>query len=510
MPSRSPVGLITLPGWVKGLNRDGDPFQLELVESPDALNVDFLVRGAVKKRLGYDAYDKTTPAASPRLLARWNVVGGTEHLFYVDNDGTILNDDGVPLVDSTKDVGAWTTASGYPVGAASLNDVIYFTALGTTTIPSFDGTSWASVTATAFDGTASRFPKAVSLATHHDRVFAANVKNAAGTRFPSRVHWSDALDAETWTAANFIDFDPDDGQEITRIVPLGEVLVVFKTHSIQLLTGKSEDSFTRFKIEPQLGSEAPGTIVTYSGLMFFFDPASGVWQFDGAGFTPQDEAMNRYILDGINFANRYKAHAFVWQSRYYLSVPWGADAFPSRTFVLDLRTKAWTEYDYGVTASTVFGNKLYGGGPRNVKGVYQLQSGLDDDGTAITANFKTNWLAPEGSPSSKHRIRRVDSTWTALAVPDVTLRMFRDFSITTPVYSQMVDLSLGGIVWGTDDWGGLWGGGRSEVASRTTGWGNTRFRAAQFEVFSDGATDDWQLNSLALVMSTLGRIRGEP
>ena len=509
MPRRSPIGLITLPGWVKGLNRDGDPFQLELTESPDALNVDFLVRGAVKKRKGYDSWDKATPSGLPRLMASWEGIAKAEVIFYVDNDGTILWDDGTPLVDSTKDVGTTSTMSGYPVGSASLNDVIYFTALGATTISSYGGADWADVTATAFDGTAARFPKAVTLATHHDRIFAGNVKNAAGTRFPSRVHWSDPLDAETWTAANFIDFDPDDGQEITRIVPLGEALVIFKSHSIQLLTGKSEDSFTRYRIEPHLGSEAPGTIVTYSGFMFFFDPSTGVWQFDGAGFTPLDEAMNRYILDGINYANRYKAHAFVWQSRYYLSVPWGADTYPSRMFVLDLRTRAWTEYDYGVTASTVFDNKIYGGGPRNTAGVFQLQSGLDDDGTAIAANFKTNWLAPEGTPTSKHRIRRVDSTWTAITgTDDVTLRMYRDFAATTPLYSQAINIDPG-MTWGTDNWGEDWGT-LTEVPSRTTGWGNKRFRTAQFEAYSDGLTDDWQLNRLALVMSSLERIRGEP
>ena len=295
------------------------------------------------------------------------------------------------------------------------------------------------------------------------------------------------------------------------MVRFGESLVVFKNRGVQMLTGRSEESFTRFNLEQQIGTEAPDSIVTYSGILYFFDPASGVWSFDGASFTNEDEAINRYLLDGQNYTYRHKAHGFIWQSRYFLSVPWGDDAYPSRMFVLDLRTKAWTEYDYGVFDSVVFGNDLYGGGPRNVAGIFQLDTGLDDNGTAITAYFKTNWLTPEGTPTSKHRTRRIDSTWTAIPnVAAVSFNLYRDFGLTTPLYAQTIDIAPGGFTWGTSQWGvDYWGAGTSEVLSRTTGWGNYRWHAMQLEAKSVGLTDDWQLNRLAVIASSLGRVRGE-
>jgi hypothetical protein len=45
--------------------------------------------------------------------------------------------------------------------------------------------------------------------------------------------------------------------------------------------------------------------------------------------------------------------------------------------------------------------------------------------------------------------------------------------------------------------------------SRTTGWGNARWNAVQFKVGTDSASDDWELNRMSLVLSSLSRVRGE-
>lgn len=508
MPSRSSIALLTLPGWVKGLNRDADPSQLGVDESPDALNVDFGSRGSAAKRKGYVGWD-TTPVTVPRRMATWNVLGGSEHLFYVADDGTVFNGTSSPLADSLKGVGSWSTVGEYAVAVASLNDVIYFTALGTITVPSFDGSTWADVTATVFDGTASRFPRAAWLATHHERIFAANVMSGSA-RFASRIYWSDPLDAETWTASNFIDFDPDDGQEITALVSFGESLMVFKNHSVQLLTGKSEESFSRYRLDSEIGTEAGLTVVPFSGRLYFFDPSSGIWSFDGGGFNVEDEGMNQYILDGQNRAHRQKAFAYIYQNKYYLAVPWGADTHPSRTFVKDLRTGSWAEYDYGVHAAAILADTPRGGGPRNTAGIVTLHSGLDDDGAAITARLSTAWLVPADVPSIKYRLRRLDSVWTAIGDVDVTMRVYRDFNTVSWLYEQMIDTDPGGSVYGTAVFGtDDYGAGLDEVLSRTTGWGNARWRALQLSVLTEGLTDDWELNRVALVVSSLDRVRGE-
>jgi hypothetical protein len=508
--SATPVAPIVLPGWVNGLNRDADPYQLGVDESPDALNVDFGLRGSVSKRRGYTAWDVAGPSGNARKFVVWNILGGAERMFYVDNDGTIFYGSTSPLVTSSGGVGTWSTAIQYHVGVASLNDVIYFTALNATAPRSFDGTSWASVTASDLDGTSSRFPKAAQVVTHQDRIFAGNVATSGGTRYSSRVHWSDALDAETWVASNYIDFDPDDGDEITCLAPLGESLLVFKKKSIHLLTGKSEDSFSRYRIDSQLGTTAPGSVVAYSGAVFFFDPSSGVWLFDGSSFQPQDATINKYILSGINSSYAYKSYAYIYQGSLYLSVPWGSDTYPSRTFVKNLITGAWTEYDYGVHGAAIFGGVIYGAAVRNTAGVYGLHSGVHDANTAIDAYFRTAWLTPVGAPLTKYRLRRLDTVWTGVGNYTPTVTMYRDFQTSSELYSQSIDTDPGGALFGTAVFGtDVFGASLAEIMSRTTGWGNARWNAVQFKVGTDSASDDWELNRMSLVLSSLSRVRGE-
>ena len=512
MPAATPISMITMPGWTNGANRDADPYQLEVTESPDAENVDFGVRGRVSKRKGYASFDEVAALASaPRAMKSWKTVAGSETLFYIADDGTILVGTGAPLADSTKDVGTWSLNEEYRVGIASLNDVVYFTSLGAgANIPSYDGSSWVDVATTIFDGTAIRFPKAQHLVTHVDRIFAANVENTGGTRFASRVHWSDALDAETWTASNFIDFDPDDGQQITAMHEFGENLVIFKDHRLQLLTGKSEDSFERYNLDSEIGTTAPGTIVPFSTMLYFFDPSTGVHRFDGSAIYPVDDAINQYLLDGQNRTQSHKAHAYIHEGKYYLSLAWGTNASPNRTFVLDLTTNSWTEYTYGLQASAVFGNKRLGGGPNGVLGIFTMHTGLDDDGVAIEAYFYTPWVSPADTPSAAHRLRRLDTIWEAIDDIDVRVEMFRDFSRQSAIYDQAIDTDPSGSLWGTAVWGlARWGSPRDEVYSKTTGWGNLLWSAVQFKVSVTGLTDDFALNRLTMIVSTRARVRGE-
>ena len=277
---------------------------------------------------------------------------------------------------------------------------------------------------------------------------------------------------------------------------LGEQLIIFKDHSVQMLTGKSEVSFTRYVIESQIGTTASGSIATLGGFMYFFDPSTGVWVFDGAGFTQLDENIHDYLLDGMNSSYAYKSFGWIWDNRYYLSVPWGSDTYPSRTFVLDLVTRAWTEYDYGVPAAADLGGTLLGGSPGNVTEIHTLETGTDDDGSGITAYFRTAWLAPDESPTVKHRTRRLDTTWEAIGNHSVTMNMYRDFRTDTAYATESLD---------TNPPSGTW----DEVAIRSTGLGNARWRTVAFEFKTTGSTEEWTLNRLAIVLSSLSRVRGE-
>lgn len=503
------IKTFTFEGFTGGLNRDADPYQLELTESPDALNVDFGIRGAVSKRDGYARYDSPTVADKFRSLYSWERMGGSVFLIAITDAGDIYEDAGAALADTGKHVGGSDdTEDKYPTAYASLNNKLYITGMDVArTGTSWDGTTAVSITATVFDGTASRYPNAKYTVAKHDRIFAANIDDN-GTRLRSRVYFSVVLTPTTWNAADFIDFTPDDGQEITAMVAFGEDIVVFKDHSLQLLTGASEDSFSRFVIDGGIGTNAPGSVVAMGNRLIFLDRDRGVWAWDGGAFENIGDKINDYLLDGINYSKAYKTHAFVRRSKLYLSVPWGSDAFNSRMFVWDQRTQAWSEYDYGVSSSAPEGSAVRGGMPGNADGVFTLFTTKNDAGAAIDAYVRTPWLSPEG-PEAKSRIRRMDMAFTALGAFDVDVQMFRDFDDINAYRSQVINTDDGASVWGGLTWGsGTWGGGLAQVLALTTGWGQ-RFRAVQFRFGVDGTGEDFQLNKTAIHVSSQKRVRGE-
>ena len=505
MPKTNPIKSVALAGFVGGLNRDADPFQLQLDESPDALNVDFGLRGSVSKRAGFARYDSPTVASIFKRLVTWVRQGGATYRIAVNTSGDIYEDTGASLTDSAMNSGG-TSEDQHHIAISSLNNLVYVTAINGGA-HSFDGTTWTTVTQTAFDGTAARYPWAKFTIVKHDRVFAANVDDAS-TRYRSRVHFSNLLLAETWDAADYIDFDPDDGESITAMAEFGEDIVVMKNHSFQLLSGRTTESFSRWVIDEHIGTVSPRAVVPMGSILVFFDRDSGVWAYDGSGFSLLSEKINNYILDGINYSQAYKASAFVHREKMYLSVPWGTDAYPSRTFVWDQRTQAWSEYDIGIFDADKDGATIYGASPDNAQGVFTMQSTLNDDGAAIDSYVRTAWLAIEG-PESKSRIRRLDLAFTALGNHDVDVIMYRNFETATPYITQAINTDPGGAVYGTAVYGtSTYGSGVDQVFLPTTGWGK-RFRTVQFRFGVDGIGEDFQLNRGTLHVSSLDRVRGE-
>jgi len=541
MPRTSPVSSVLISGISGGVNRDSDPAQLDVRQSPDALNVNFGPAGAISSRNGFARYDLACNHDA-RGLYTFHVTGGSEYVISACEAGDIYAGAyGVALADSTHDFAAASTEYDFHVAFGTLNNILYMTSLsaqptGSGLYPlSFTGAVWAHLTPADFTGDAEApaFPVARHLCTHHDRMWAANVIDSA-VRLPSRVHFSNALVPTNWPASQYIDFDPNDGSEITALQPFGQALLVFKQHAVHLLTGKSEESFTRYAVETRVGTSCPGGVAVAGGICYFFDPNTGVWTFDGASFEPIDQSIRKYILTGINHTYIYRAQAWMWKDRFYLSVPWGGTAYPSHTFVFETVSKSWTEYDYGVQSATIAGNNiLLGGGTAGLEhvapdpalgayenhGVYTLETGHYDEhtpapsrtGRAIYSYVYTPWILPEQVPFVKHRTVRVDMVWTALGDVNVHVESFRDYMTTYPTVTQTINTSPGGMIWGTATWGAptVWGGAFGEVLTRTTGWGGHRWRALQFKFSVDGTDEQMQLNNLLLVFSSLSRVRGE-
>ncbi len=498
---------IRLPGFVGGLNTEADEFQLEADESPDCLNVDFGIRGAVSKRKGYSLYS-TASTWGVLKLAHWKKAGGNDYMLAPTITGTIRHanvSSTVTFTDMAAGWGAPASMEEWWTGVAGLDDFVYCSRVDGN-VWKFDGTTWTEMTDYTLSGGGTEFPRAAHLLSMHERIFAANVNNG-GTRYRSRIYFSDAGAAETWQTASWIDVSPDDGQQITALIAYGESILVFKESSVFVLSGVDPTSFTLYPLDAEVGTIAPQSAHANRSTLIFFDPRKGVFEFDGADFKKIDEKVMLHILDGINYSLAYKAAGYVYRDKYYLSVPWGAATDNNRTFVYDTRTKAWTQYSYGVNGMEFYIGDLYGGEASGVGGIYKMLDGVADVAATISAHVETSWLAPENE-AVRGRLRRVDFAFTAIGNFNVTAKLYRDFA-SDAYKTQTINTDPGGSLWGTVVWGGLWGGAGDQVYKRTVGWGG-RWRVIKFRLEEATATGQFQLNRMNLHHSSLDRVRGTP
>ena len=506
MAGTSPVETIRLPGWEGGLNADADPFQLEPNETPDCMNVDFGLRGAVSKRKGYSEYSVSL-TDDIRRLHTWREDPSTAWLIGITAGASTSDIRYSTSGTFSSQVTGWaqpTTDEQYHVGIESFESKVYVTSkLGNPW--SFDGSTWTEITDTTLSGASPEFPKAVDLEAAHERMFAVNVNNG-GTNYTSRLHYSAIGDAETWDSLDWIDVDPDDGDALWAVKAFGESLILFKSRACYVLSGTDDNTFSLYPLDRGIGTNAPRAVVARESKVIFFDPRTGVWEFDGAGFRPLSDKILNYLLDGINADESHKSSAFIHDSKYFLSVPWGADTSPSRTFVLDLRTESWTQYSYGLADAAERGRITYGARPNDAAGIYKMFDTYGDNGVAISSYFETAWLHPENE-AVKQRLRRADFAFKATADVNMTVKMYRDFDVDA-VFTKTVNTSPGGGLWGTMLWGDNWGLGVDQVYKRETGWPK-RWRVMQLRVENNVLDEDWQINRILLHVSALDRVRGE-
>ena len=86
----------------------------------------------------------------------------------------------------------------------------------------------------------------------------------------SRLYFSDLGDPTTWPAINFIDVpSPYDGDPITGLATLYGNMVIFKRHSIYIMTGTDPTTFSLSPTNAAVGCVSPYSVVSIENLVYF-------------------------------------------------------------------------------------------------------------------------------------------------------------------------------------------------------------------------------------------------
>ena len=407
-----------------GLNLTSDPLHVKDNETTDCSNVDFDVRGAVKKRLGRIVRASDVDSAADFVFP-YNTPGGASRLIcaragqvnkFIDSSFVLQTPTGTPGSQSANTRHNGVTASG---SAYVVNN--------TDASWKYNGTTATRLGTTA--GVTGNQPKAAYVVFYKGRLFFGNC-NAGANRSRVIFTGSDANpgDVEYFKATSLIDFDPDDGDEITALVPFLDQIVVFKRNKIFSLRGDTPSSFRVVLGNPSLGCVAPRSAVAWEKGVVFLS-SRGVFSFDGARAVRMSEKIDP-ALNALPAPTLANAVGTVFGNRYFLAVSTGG-AFNDTLYIFDFTTAVWTKYtDWSIKSLAVWArtsaDELWGVDDFFDNQYDQFLIGnsdgsLNQPGAPTLAQFATGGTLSNGT--FRYKVTAVNATGETMAsaTADITL-----------------------------------------------------------------------------------------
>lgn len=192
-----------------------------------------------------------------------------------------------------------------------------------------------------YDGVAvsdiSTAPRAFLVCTYRNRLFMAKT-----TTERSRLYFSDLSEVDVWPVENFIDINPNDGDEITALLPTSATLLIAKQRKTYQLQGYSPDTF-QVSVLGDGGTISPFGIVWTPKGVFRLD-YDGVWQ---TNFV-RSELLTRpiqKIWDKVNKHALSGAALYYYDNKLLVAVPNDTSSINNSVLVYDFVHGAWTMFE---------------------------------------------------------------------------------------------------------------------------------------------------------------------
>jgi hypothetical protein len=358
---------------------------------------------------------------------------------------------------------------------------------------------------TASSGT---LPNGKFLKTMNNRVWAAGMSSFSTPDPGSTLAFSAIGDPRTWPAANVVEFDPNDGDQITGLGSVGPYLLVFKRRKVFIVYDL--DTGANRRLSDNTGCCAARTIVETPGGTFFLTLDRGVYVTDGSHLTLVSDII-RPTLESVVADQRANAAAAFFNNHYYLSVAIGTGSTaPNTTLDYDTTLQSWWKHDFAANQFAVWApadaQRLYAAPPASRVHTCLVPGLFTDAGAGYAAYWTGAWQSPSyfrrriiQSPDYRKRLRGVRFDGSG----KLSLSLAKDFSGSPTLVKSFDFVGVGttfggaGTTFGGD---GLFGGVQGVRQGRAFSMGTARAFSLQWG--SDAAsTVGWELENYVLLMA---------
>lgn len=461
-------------GFGAGLDLASKPDNVDPASCIDCLNVLYTDRGAITQRPGYDNLTESALTNRVASLEAFYTTSGTKQL--LAGCGTRLEAiEGASVKSSLTGLtnAVWDFARfGKP------NEEVAFAGNGTDTLKKWSGTEWTAPTATVGGEASKAMPKAGAICVdpNSNRLVCTKFDTTTGgpnglTSSPSHVYFSEAGNPEAYETTAFVQLTPGDGEKVQAAVAWREYVLVFKESRFFVFSGNQTDGegkpvFNWRAVEAGVGLVSPRAIAVHPSGVYFMS-RNGVYRTTG-----QEPELVSSLVEPVwsgDISNFYTggvlAHGSitncamgVWEDRIYLSFP--TESANDRTLVYDPQSEWWSLLNIPASCFAVYrpSNQPelvfgYASGSNHVG--RHSAAYTSDDGTAISARWRSGWFDLESPSVKKIRAQKVWGTGKC------QMGLAGDFAQGVGGKGGLTLMNF--IDPSADTWGGTtWGGGEWE------------------------------------------------
>ena len=412
----------------EGLNTNTDPRVIKpnkdtdgVAEATEMENVEITKEGALTTSNGFELVSSITGTGP--VLNLHNFEKDDDERYLIITHGTNhYSISPASSVWSTTGLGSYGTqanvvgATSY-FGASALNKVILGTDITANTIKKADFVAtYADVGGTPPDG--------YIMTVFMGRLFVAN---------GFTLYYTNVEDEDDWAGGGTIKFN----DLITGMKVQGDRMIVFTRTYNQGVIFTYDDSFVlstplKEPYERQYGCLAPKSITNVGSDAYYWSDRGIVRLGSENGYDdkglPRPMSLSKNIEPSLEFTNkkyRARANAAYWMAKqqYWLSVPYGADQFPSRTFVYNETWESWwLRTGFYPSAMAMFRNsdyepELYFGsyfGPE----LYKFNDGYSYNGFGYTRKWSSKKFTM-GTNIMFKEFRQIDITGSMDAATEI-------------------------------------------------------------------------------------------